>query len=47
MFVAIENDVPLTETAEEIGREIVSDYKPSLKSDERHCQTLSELQMAV
>ena len=47
VFVAIENDVPLTETAEEVGREIVSDYKPSLKSDERHCQTLSELQMAV
>ena len=47
VFVAIENDVPLTETAEEVGREIVSDYKPSLKSDERHCQTLSELHMAV
>ena len=47
MFVAIENDVPLPETAEEVGHEIVSDYKPSWKSYERHCQTLSEVQMTV
>ena len=47
VFVAVENDGPLTETAEEVGRDIVLDYKPSLKSDERHCQTLLELQMAV
>ena len=31
VYVAIENDVPLIKTAEEVEREIVSDYKVKLE----------------